>query len=86
MSPPGIPWSPAEAAAINDFLNTPVGRKWMGVLLTRKPQMDLTTTERAALTGSYAAGYERIFAEIASTRVSSTQDSASTKSIDPTKD
>jgi len=86
MSPPGIPWSGAEAAAINDFLNSPLGRKWMGVLLTRKPQMDLSTTERAALSGAYAAGYERIFGEIAATRVAATQDSASMKGIDATKD
>jgi hypothetical protein len=86
MNPPGIPWSGAEAAAINDFLNSPLGRKWMGVLLTRKPQMDLSTTERAALSGAYAAGYERIFGEIAATRVATTQDSASMKGIDATKD
>ena len=86
MNPPGIPWSGAEAAAINDFLNTPLGRKWMGVLLTRKPQIDLSTTERAALSGAFGAGYERIFAEIASTRVAASQDSASMKSIDVTKD
>ncbi len=86
MTAPGIPWSGAEAAAINEFLNSPLGRKWMGVLLTRKPQMDLATTERAALTGAYAAGYEHIFAEIASTRVATTQDSASMKGIDPTRD
>jgi hypothetical protein len=86
MNPPGIPWSGAEAAAINDFLNTPLGRKWMGVLLTRKPAIDLSTTERAALSGAFGAGYERIFAEIASTRVAANQDSASMKSIDVTKD
>lgn len=86
MTAPGIPWSGAEAAAINDFLNSPLGRKWMGVLLTRKPSLDLAGTERAALTGAYSAGYEHFFAEIASTRVASTQDSASMKGIDPTKD
>jgi hypothetical protein len=86
MSPPGIPWNGAEAAAINDFLNSPLGRKWMGVLLTRKPQMDLTTTERAALTGAYSSGYEHFFAEIAATRVAGSQDSAGLKPIDMTKD
>jgi hypothetical protein len=86
MTPPGIPWSGAEAAAINDFLNSPLGRKWMGVLLTRKPGLDLAGTERAALTGAYAAGYEHMFAEIAATRVASTQDSAGLKPIDMTKD
>jgi hypothetical protein len=86
MSPPGIPWSGAEAAAINDFLNSPLGRKWMGVLLTRKPGLDLAGTERAALTGAYSAGYEHFFAEIAATRVAGSQESASMKTIDPTRD
>jgi hypothetical protein len=86
MSPPGIPWSGAEAAAINEFLNSPLGRKWMGVLLTRKPSLDLAGTERAALTGAYSAGYEHFFAEIAATRVAGSQDSAGLKPIDMTKD
>jgi hypothetical protein len=86
MNMPGIPWSGAEAAGVNDFLNTPLGRKWLGVLLSRKPKLDLSNTERTALTGAFAAGYESFFGEIASTRIASTQDSASMKSIDPTKD
>lgn len=87
MSPPGIPWSPSEAAAVNEFLGTAVGRKWLGVLLTRKPRIDLSNTERAALSGAFAAGYESIFAEIAATRVAQSHaDTASVKGIDPTKD
>jgi hypothetical protein len=85
-APPGIPWSASEAASVNEFLNSPLGRKWLGVLLTRKPRMDLQNTEAAALTGAYAAGYERIFAEIAATRVAGAPDNASVKAIDPTKD
>jgi hypothetical protein len=48
--------------------------------------MDLSNTEVAALTGSYAAGYEHIFAEIAATRVAGAPDNASVRAIDPTKD
>jgi hypothetical protein len=86
MPLPGIEWSPSEAAAVNDFLNTPVGRKWMGVLLTRKPIIDMSNTERAALTGAYSHGYEHFFAEIASTRFAASGEIASVKSIDPTRD
>jgi hypothetical protein len=86
MNVPGIPWSAGEASAINEFLNSALGRKWLGVLLTRKPRMDLATTEKAALSGAYAAGYEHFFSEIASTRVASGPDNASVKGIDPTKD
>lgn len=84
---PGLAWSPSEAAAVNEFLNTPVGRKWLGVLLTRKPRIDLSSTERAALSGAMAAGYESIFGEIAMTRVAQAPaDTASVKGIDATKD
>lgn len=87
MTPnPGISWSPSEASGVNEFLNSPIGRKWLGVLLTRKPRIDLANSERAALSGAYAAGYESFFAEIAQTRVAMTPDSPSVKSIDPTKD
>lgn len=86
-APVGIAWSPGEAAGVNEFLNSPVGRKWLGVLLTRKPRIDLSSTEKAALTGAFAAGYESIFTEIAATRVSQTpQETASVQGIDPTKD
>lgn len=86
MPLPGIEWSPSEAAAVNDFLNTPVGRKWMGVLLTRKPKMDMSSTERAAISGAFAAGYEHFFAEIAATRFASSPETVGVRSIDPTKD
>jgi len=84
----GITWSPSEAAAVNEFLNSPVGRKWLGVLLTRKPRVDIGgTIERAAMTGAFSSGYESIFGEIAATRVAVPMpDAASAKAIDPTKD
>lgn len=86
MTPPGLTWSPSEAAAVNEFLNSAVGKKWLGVLLFRKPHVNLESTEKAALSGSYAAGYESFFNEIAATRISRADESASVKTIDMTKD
>jgi hypothetical protein len=86
VSPPGITWSNSEAASVNEFLNTLVGKKWLGVLLTRKPRVDLTSTEKAALTGAFTAGYESFFNEIAATRLTRSDDAVSVKTIDPTKD
>lgn len=81
-------WSPSEAAAVNEFLNTQVGRKWLGLLLSRKPAIDMGSTEKAALTGAYAAGYESFFGQVALSRTAlPPQDqSAGIKPIDPTKD
>jgi hypothetical protein len=84
--PIGLPWSAGEAAAVNEFLNSPLGRKWLGILNNRKPRIDLTSGDRAGLTGAFAAGYEHFFAEIAATRVAMPSDNVSAKSIDPTKD
>jgi len=86
MDIPGIQWTNGEAAAVNEFLNSPVGRKWLGVLLTRRPHLDLTTTERAALTGSFAAGYDNCFNEIARSRVTAPPEQPSARGIDPTRD
>lgn len=86
MNIPGVPWSPQEAAGVNDFLNSPLGRKWLGILLARKPRMDLTSTEKAALTGAYSAGYESFFGEIAATRTVVQPSEASRPPIDMTKD
>jgi hypothetical protein len=84
--PPIGLWSAGEAAAVNEFLKSPVGRKWLDVLFMRKPRIDLTSGDRAGLTGAFAAGYEHFFAEIAATRVTMPTDNVSAKSIDPTKD
>lgn len=88
MNIPGIQWSPSEASAINEFLNTPVGRKWLGVLMARKPRMDLRTTESAALTGAFAAGYEHaVMSEIPATRIAMKADEDPGRpAIDTTKD
>jgi hypothetical protein len=83
----GIPWTPSEAAAVNQFLDSPVGRKWLGVLMVRKPKLDLANTERSALTGAFAAGYESFFSEIAATRIARTPvEDMSAPSINPDKD
>lgn len=82
----GNHWSPGEAAAVNEFLNSPVGRKWLGILFNRKPRLDLSSTERAAMTGAYGAGYEYFFAEIASTRTATSPEDPGIKPIDSTKD
>jgi hypothetical protein len=84
--PTGVPWSPSEAAAVNQFLSSEVGRKWLGVLLVRKPKLDLASTERAAMTGAFSAGYEHFFTEIAATRVVQVAEDFSAKAIDPTRD
>jgi hypothetical protein len=87
MNLPGINWSPQEAASINEFLSTPVGQKWLGVLMIRKPRMDLSSTERAALSGALAAGYESVFGVIAETRTTRAPAvDASAKAIDPERD
>lgn len=86
-APPGmIDWGPGEASNVNQFLNSPLGKKWLAVLYSRKPRVDLKSTESAALSGAYAAGYEVFFSEIAATRASVNPESASAKTIDPTKD
>jgi hypothetical protein len=87
MNRPGVEWSPSEAAAVNEFLNTPLGKKWLGVLLNRRPKIDTTNNERAGLTGAVSAGYDVFFAEISATRITlPSSDNASVRSIDPVKD
>jgi hypothetical protein len=85
--PPGVSWSAGEAASVNEFLNSDVGRKWLGILLIRKPKIDLSGSERAGLSGAFAAGYESFFSEIAATRTGvRAPDSAGLRPIDMTKD
>jgi hypothetical protein len=84
---PGMSWSPSESATVHEFLNTEVGRKWLGVLMLRKPKMDLSSTERAALSGAFASGYESVFGIIAETRTTRAPAiDASIKSIEPERD
>ena len=86
MNLPGPVWTAGEAATVNEFLNTPVGKKWLGVLLNLKPRIDVTSTEKAALTGAEAAGYDRFFDQITATRSTLRSEDMSTKGIDPTRD
>jgi hypothetical protein len=80
-------WSAGESAALNEFLNTPLGQKWLTVLILSKPRMDLGTTERAALSGAYASGYEAAIGVIDQTRrTRAPEQNASAKSIDPERD
>jgi len=82
-------WTPSDAAGLNEFLNTPLGRKWLGILLAHKPKIDLSTTERAGLSGAFLAGYEHLlFGEIGANRLAGVghKASASKPGIDPEKD
>ena len=88
--PRQLQWTPGEAATVNEFLESKIGQKWLSVLIFYKPQLDLSSTEKAALSGSYAAGYESFLGRIGWTRnpslhQQSTED-ASARSIDPVKD
>lgn len=85
--PPDLVWSPSDAAGVNQFLNTVIGRKWLGVLLNRKPRSVIDKgMEQAALSGAFVAGYEAFFLEIAATRVSLPVADVGTKAIDMSRD
>lgn len=81
-------WTPSDAAGLNEFLNTPVGIKWIATLMTLKPKVDMSKgTEIAGLTGAYMAGYEHLLNEIIPrTRVVPIEETESRKPIDMTKD
>jgi hypothetical protein len=82
-------WTPSDAAGLNEFLNTPLGRKWLGIMLAHKPKIDLSSSERAGITGVFLAGYEHLlFTEIGANRMAgvSGKASASKPGIDPEKD
>ena len=83
----GAGWGPGEAVSVNEFLNTPLGTKWIRYIYSLKPKVDQTSTERAALSGVFAAGYEKVFEEISNSRTAlKLPESASVEGIDPTKD
>ena len=82
-------WTPSDAAGLNEFLNTPLGRKWMGHLLASKPKIDMSSTEKAAMSGVYLAGYEHLlFTRIGVDRMAGAKEkaSASKPGIEPEKD
>jgi hypothetical protein len=81
-------WTASDAAAINDFLNSKQGVRWIGTLMTMKPKVDISKgTEAAALSGAYIAGYEHLLNEvIPATRTVRAEETVSIKPIDMTKD
>jgi hypothetical protein len=79
-------WTPQEAASVNEFLSTPVGQRWLFVLYSRKPRLNLDSTERAALTGAQIAGYEACLSVMDATRMAIQTDPASAKAINPAID
>lgn len=80
-------WSASDASAINDFLKSPLGVRWIATLMTLKPKVDLKSTEAAGLSGAYLAGYEYLLNEvIPNTRATRTEETASLRPIDMIKD
>jgi hypothetical protein len=82
-------WTPTDAAGLNEFLNTPLGRKWLGHLLASKPKIDMSSTEKAGISGAYLAGYEYLlFTRIGADRLAGAKDAPtfSKPGIDPEKD
>lgn len=91
MNPPANPWTPGEAASVNEFLNSAVGKRWLSLLLARRPIVDITTSERAAVTGAFTAGYDHmLFGQIPHSRdprnCAPTQEPDSSRVIDPSRD
>jgi hypothetical protein len=84
---PQYDWSPGEAAGVNEFLSTPLGQKWLGYLMFLKPPFDQASSDRAALSGAFRAGYEQCVGAIQYTRrPAASGDVTSAKGIDPTRD
>lgn len=82
-------WTPSDAAGLNEFLNTPLGRKWLGIMLAHKPKIDMSSTEKAGISGAFLAGYEHLlFTEIGGNRMAGNvqRPSPSKPGIDPEKD
>jgi hypothetical protein len=80
-------WTASDAAAINDFLNSRQGIRWLATLMTMKPKVELKTTEAAALSGAYVAGYEHLLNEIIpATRAVRTEETVGIKPIDMVRD
>jgi len=87
MITPGM-WTASDCAAINSFLNTPLGIKWLATLMTLKPKVVTDKgMDSGALSGAYLAGYMYLLDEIIpSTRIVRTEEVASLKPIDLVKD
>lgn len=87
MNIPNI-WTASDASAINDFLKTPLGIRWLVTLMTLKPKTIIDKgTEIAASTGSYAAGYEYLLNDVIPlTRATREEEVAARQPIDMTRD
>ena len=79
-------WTPSDAVGVNEFLKTAVGKKWLEHLANAKPRIDTTSTEKAALSGAYAAGYEAVLSLIKVSRGSPAKEDFNLKPFDPTRD
>lgn len=88
MTPSKRPWTAGEAASVNEFLNTPLGVRWLQVLFALRPKdINRESAERAGLDGAFLAGYEKAWEEISNTRTTVREpESASMPAIDATKD
>lgn len=84
--PKDLLWTPSDAVGVNEFLNTELGRKWLGLLFNRKPKIDLSSTDKAALTGAFAAGYELFLTEVAASRTTVEHPQPELRAIDPVRD
>jgi hypothetical protein len=84
---PEIAWTPSDAAGLDQFLSTQLGRKWLAEMLNRKPRGEIHKgLEHAALSGAFAAGYEQFFLEIYATRSSLPSADIEARSADMSKD
>jgi len=88
MDLPQLPqWTPSDAAGVKQFLSTPLGTKWMMLLNSGKPRVDVAHgTETAALTGAYNAGYELCILRIYGTCTATEQVDYTARTADMTKD
>jgi hypothetical protein len=88
MDQPQLPqWTPSDVAGMQQFLNTPLGVKFINFLMSGKPRTVIDRgTETAALTGTYVAGYELCIIRIYMSCRSLDQPDVSVKSQDMTKD
>jgi hypothetical protein len=84
---PGM-WTASDCSAINAFLNTPLGIKWLATLMTLKPKVVIDKgIDSGALSGAYLSGYMYLLDEIIPrTRTVRTEEVASLKPIDLVKD
>jgi hypothetical protein len=82
-------WTPSDAAGVQQFLSTPLGQKWLGLLHNYKPRItadSLKSVEQAGITGAYSAGYELCMLQIYTSCRAIEQTDYSAKTADMTRD